>query len=161
MLHPLRPCLILLSSLAALPLHSADSQTPLYTNEDLERVAPFRDQTGVASVPAVAPADDAPQDAKRPRKGTQGQQAREEAYWRREAARHRKRQEALIDKADRVRQQIAEEKIRRRHSLQMRDAAILERLEERLASVEKQRIDEDDRFFERARRAGALPGWLR
>jgi len=159
--HPLRPCLFLLSSLAALPLHSADSQTPLYTNEDLERVAPFSDQTGVASVPAVSPADDKPRTAKRRPKGTANRPKREEAYWRREAARHRKRQETLIDKADRVRQQIAEEEIRRRHSLQMRDATILERLEERLASIEKQRIEEDDRFLERARRAGALPGWLR
>lgn len=153
--------LCLLSS--SQPLAAARTEAPLYTNADLEKVAPFRDQTGVASVPAVPPGEERPpaRRAVRHSRAESTDSAAQETYWRREAARHRKRQAALVAKLDAIRRQIAQEQRRRPHPLRTRDDSLVERLEERFAGVERLRREEDDEFEERARRAGALPGWLR
>src|SRR5688572_14163197 len=65
-------------------------RVPLYTNDDLRRVAPYRDETGVSSTPAAAPAV-APVPAK--------SGARGEDYWRREADRLRDRLRPLRERA--------------------------------------------------------------
>jgi hypothetical protein len=159
--HPFVALLLLLPAQA--PSDSAKTDTPLYTNADLDRVAPLRDQTGVASVPAVPPSEEAPR-ARRSRRRAGSEPPGsdpDETYWRREAARHRKRQDTLIAKVDGIQRQIAQEKRRRVHPLRSRDDSLVERLEQRCAEIERQRREEDDEFEERARRAGALPGWLR
>ena len=43
--------LLLLTAPPAVSAQEKKPVAPLYTNDDLERVAPFRNQTGVASVP--------------------------------------------------------------------------------------------------------------
>src|SRR3972149_7800102 len=71
---------------------------PLYTNEDLERVHPLRDETGVNSTPATPPASETGP-ASRPL-------SRGESFWRREAARGRARIRALAEDAGRLRPKL-------------------------------------------------------
>jgi hypothetical protein len=132
----------------------------VYTNEDLDRVRPFRDETGVRSVPAVAP-DDRPAPAEKKR-------GRGEEYWRREAARVRERVRALEAQAADTRAQIAEQAEeasrflgRRRHSSASLSGSGSARLRAKLASLERRRREIEEDLADRARRDGALPGWLR
>jgi hypothetical protein len=131
----------------------------VYTNADLERVHPRAAETGVSSVPAV-PAGDAPEATPREER----RRGRGEAYWRSEAARVRERLRALEERAAGLRAQIAERASqsevfgRRRASS---GASSTASLRASLAAVERRaRLTQDD-LEERARRDGALPGWLR
>ncbi len=153
--------------LAAAGVAAEAPRAPLYTDEDLRRVSPFRDQTGVMSVPAVAPSADArPSSARARSDRDSAARAGDETYWRRAAERHRSRQAALARRIRQVTRQL--DQTRRRQSLSLGRSASSTRgadaslvLEERLAAHEDQRREENDGFFDRARRAGALPGWMR
>lgn len=153
-------------SLAAMGAAEEKQAAPRYTNVDLDRIAPLRAETGATSTPAAqlpAPsADD----------GAPSQ--RTEAHWRREAERHHTRMAALKRKADDLRlrledlRQKAEEQ--RRKSLQGRSGAASQRqisdrpvrsAEARLRAVLEQMREADSAFEDRARIAGALPGWIR
>lgn len=133
----------------------------LYTNEDLDRVRPFRDETGVRSVPAVAP-DDRPAPAEKRR-------GRGEDYWRREAARVRERVRTMEAQASELRAEIAEQAEEASHVLGRRrgSSASLSgsgsstRLRAKLASLERRMREVEEELADRARRDGALPGWLR
>ena len=60
----------------------------VYTNDDLDRVRPFRDEWGAASVPAVAPRERESGEAVASPRGARdsgGPSTRDEAYWRRRA----------------------------------------------------------------------------
>lgn len=138
---------------------------PRYTNVDLDRIAPLRAETGATSTPVSQPApfvDDRPA------------RERTEAHWRREAERHHTRMAALKRKADDLRlrlddlRQKAEEQ--RRKSLPGRSGAASQRqisdrpvrsAEARLRAVLEQMREADSAFEDRARIAGALPGWIR
>ena len=109
---------------------------PLYTNDDLRRVAPYRDETGVSSTPAEAPAV-APAPAK--------SRARGEDYWRGEADRLRDRLRPLRERAAEL-----------RFSLPRIVAG-----ERRLRALDERIREAESRLEDRARREGALPGWLR
>jgi hypothetical protein len=133
----------------------------VYTNEDLDRVRPFRDETGVRSVPAVAPDDRlAPAEKRR---------GRGEDYWRREAARVRERVRAMEAQASELRAEIAEQAEeashvlgrRRRSSASLSGSGSSSRLRAKLASLERRMQETEEDLTERARRDGALPGWLR
>jgi hypothetical protein len=132
----------------------------VYTNDDLDRVRPFRDETGVRSVPAVAP-DDRPAPAEKRR-------GRGEEYWRREAARIRERLRAMEAQAADARAQLAEQADETSHVLgrRRRSSASLSgsgsaRLQARLAALAKRMREIEEDLADRARRDGALPGWLR
>ena len=133
----------------------------VYTNEDLDRVRPFRDETGIRSVPAVAPGD-GPAPAEK-------QRGRGEDYWRREAARVRERARALQAQASELRAEIAEQAEgtsqvlgrRRRSSASLSGAGSSARLRAKLASLERRLREMEEDLADRARRDGALPGWLR
>jgi hypothetical protein len=127
----------------------------VYTNEDLDRLAPFRGQTGVLNEPAAetprAPATDAGPD---------------EAYWRREAARVRDRVSALRARADDIRREVREA----REAAQSepwtsrgprRTAPKTAPREAELAAIEKRISALEIDLADRARAARALPGWLR
>ena len=138
---------------------------PVYTNEDLDRISPHRDETGVNSrvtVPVVRPSST---------RGADDGRARTEAYWRKEADRLRVRLQRARDRIDDLRARIAEKEAkadeeafgtrgRRGRSRSARDAT-LEAMRRQLAALEARVRDEETRFEERARREGALPGWLR
>jgi len=134
-------------------------EAPLYTNEDLDRVHPYRNQTGVASVPASAP------DRRRPASRPAGSpRARGEDYWRKEAARVRERVAALQARAEEVRADLAALEKRKRESplgRNLGNASSGGRLKARLAGIERQIRLIEDELRDRARRQGALPGWLR
>jgi len=132
---------------------------PLYTNDDLDRVHPYRQETGVASEPAYAPPPPTT-------KGRSGSSARErgEEYWRKEAARVREKVARLEAQAGELRAQLAENEAKRRAqplgrerpgtSSDLRTQARIAGLEQRIRLLEEELQD-------RARRQGALPGWLR
>jgi hypothetical protein len=137
----------------------------VYTNADLDRVRPFRDQTGVRSVPAAMPDPPTPPTSgrARARPATRG---RGEDYWRREAERVRDRVRALEAKAAELRAQIAERTEEagralsrgRRGSSGAGSTAVLRA---RLAGLEARMRQMEEDLSDRARRDWALPGWLR
>jgi hypothetical protein len=127
----------------------------VYTNEDLDRLAPYRGQTGVLNAPAAE---------------TPGAQAAEagpdEAYWRREAARVRERVGALREKAEAIRREMREA----REAAQSepwtsrgprRAAPKTASREAELAAIERRITALEVDLADRARAARALPGWLR
>ena len=145
------------------PPPTARPPVRVYTNEDLDRVRPFRDETGVRSVPSVAPKErSAPALAETPRR-------RSEAHWRREAARVRERIRAMEAQASDLRASIAEQADeaahflgrRRRSSASLSGDGSSSRLRAKLASLERRIREMEEDLGERARRDGALPGWLR
>ena len=118
---------------------------PLYTNEDLQRVSPYRDETGGSSKPAAAPA---------PEPASERGRARGEEYWRREAERVRDRLRPLRERASEAR----------------RDTALLMLLLDtgarRAEMVGLQLADVDLELdvllvLGKGRRERALPGWIR
>jgi len=132
----------------------------VYTNADLERVRPFRDETGVGSVPAVPPGAAASHpERERPR-------GRGEDYWRKEAGRTRLKLQALAEQREALRARIAEQesdtrRFLRRGPAAASPAASLIALQSRLAALERRLRETEDDLLDRARRDGALPGWLR
>jgi hypothetical protein len=127
---------------------------PLYTNADLERVSPYRDQTGALSTPAVAKWPEATDEA-----GAGKTAQKSEAYWRREAGRLRERLRRLEDQEEDLLLRI--EGRRRRPGVRPYSDPQIESWERRRRLLGERRREEESRFEERARRAGALPGWLR
>jgi len=146
---------ILLAGLAMVASAGAEQTgVPTYTNEDLERLARFRGQTGALSSPQpAAPVEAAPRLLRR-----------EEEFWRRQARQLEERLTGLRRRADDLRAQIraAREASPRRGSRVRRDPdSNLAALERRLQATEREMRERRDDLEERARRAGALPGWLR
>jgi hypothetical protein len=123
----------------------------VYTNEDLERVHALRGETGVLSTPAAQPE---PADTPRPR-------GRGEAEWRREAARVRAQMELLAAQAEELRRKLEASREEGRRVLGRRrgpsESALLARIEALTRRMDRLEAD----LLERARRDGALPGWLR
>ena len=162
------PCLGLrLLLLAAGPGEPSEEKkpVPVYTNEDLDRISPHRDETGVNSrvtVPVVRPASPRASDDAR---------ARSETYWRKQADALRLRLQRERERIDDLRARIAEKEAKadeaaftsrsRRGRSRAASDAPLEAMRQRLAAMEARVRDEEARFEERARREGALPGWLR
>jgi septal ring factor EnvC (AmiA/AmiB activator) len=156
--------------LCALPAAAEEDPPPaprppvrVYTNEDLDRVHALRDQTGVHSVPAVPPEErSAPARAEKAR-------GHGEEHWRREATRVRERVRAMQAQAADLRASIAAQADeaahflsgRRRSSASLSGNAATSRLQSRLAALERRIREMEEDLAERARRDGALPGWLR
>ena len=127
---------------------------PSYDNDDLRRVSPRRGETGVASQPpAASPA---------PRKPAAVEE-RGETFWRHEAEKVEEQLGRLREQAAALRLRIEaaarRESAKRRPGLSSGDGTELMR--ERLRMIEDQIREREARFEERARREGALPGWLR
>jgi hypothetical protein len=130
----------------------ADTPARVYTNEDLDRVSPFKGETGVTSQPAVAP------DAVRPAAPRETRGA-DEARWRQEAERLRERLVPMRHRIEDLRLRI-DQRRGKPGVLPYSDPQIVS-WERDLKRWEERAHDMEDRFLERARRAGALPGWLR
>jgi hypothetical protein len=133
---------------------------PVYTNEDLERVRPFRDETGVASVPAFPPEQRDPDRAGAVARGRSADR-HSEAYWRAEAERVRERLRKLEDQAEDLRRRIGAARSEPWSSRRRRTAPDTRAWQTRLAAVEERRRQIEADLLDRARRDGALPGWLR
>jgi hypothetical protein len=133
----------------------------VYTNADLDRLHPFRGETGVHSTPAEPPAEASPGD-------TPATPGRGEAYWRREAARVRERVLSLEASAAELRARIEEQREeasqlagRRRRGPASAGGSSLAGMQARLRSLERRIRAAEDDLLDRARRDRALPGWLR
>jgi hypothetical protein len=150
---------LLVSATAAAAPEKPLKPARLYTNDDLDRVHALRGETGVLSLPAAGAAA-----AERASRHPEPAPGHGEAYWRREAGRVRERLRALEERAASLRAQIAErtsasESFGRRRTPSGSSASAS--LRASLAAVERRaRLTQDD-LEERARRDGALPGWLR
>jgi hypothetical protein len=144
-------------ALAAADERSAPAR--VYTNEDLARVSGRRAETGVESRPAPPLAESATAPDRDRDKDKDKAESRGESYWRAEAERVRRRVEPWRDAAADLRADIAARQaapgVRPYTDPQVRA------WQKRLQSLEARIRDAEDRFEERARRAGALPGWLR
>jgi len=137
----------------------------VYTNEDLEAVRPYRGETGVESKPAVPETERAGTSrqelggdgaaAGRKRRSAEG----DEEQWRAAAERLREKLQAPRDKADELRRQI-EERRRQPGVLPYSDPQIVA-AQRRLELIERRIREAESSFEDRARRNGALPGWIR
>jgi hypothetical protein len=154
------PCALLGALLLSSMATRASAAVPLYTNEDLDRVHPYRGQTGVLCVPAVDPAATPTPVARHGRRGATPQEATEERYWRREASRHRQRIARLERATQSLRRQM-EQQQKQRGAGKRPGGASVEAIASRLADKQAEIADAEAEFEERSRRAGALPGWLR
>ena len=137
---------------AVCPLAAAAEKPRVYTNDDLDRVAPYRDQTGVTSQPAVPPPAAA---ARSPQRDA----ARDERYWRQLADRTAEQVRKLREQAEALAERIDER--RRKPGVQPYSDAQVVSLEQKRRALEARAREAESRLEERARRAGALPGWLR
>ncbi len=150
----LRAAAVCLLGAAPAVAHDDDGRAAkrVYTNDDLARVSPRRGETGVESRPAApAPAESATDAA--PAKGGG------ESYWRGEAARVRQRVDPWRDTAADLRAEIAARQAE--PGVRPYTDPKVRALQRKLAALEARIRDAEDRLEERARRARALPGWLR
>ena len=161
-----------LTAALCFPAGASDAAPPgrpaprVYTNEDLDRVHRLRDQTGVHSVPAAAPDTEAPRALDGPGAALVDAFGRGEEYWRREAERVRDRVRALEIEADELRLRVAERAEEEGRSVGRDRRGSTGRgsvatLRARIDALERRIEQMDIDLSERARRARALPGWLR
>lgn len=145
--------LLLLVSLALLASREPSPPVTSFTNDDLERIAPYSAETGGRSQPAALPA---PAPAPRERSP---EKAGREAYWRAEARRVRDKVRDFDDRAVALRQKI-EERRRKKDVLPYSDPQVRRWEQQAQEWISRGRELEND-LLDRARREGALPGWLR
>ena len=124
----------------------------VYTDADLARVSSRRGETGGESQPAAPPPSEKPAAGGAP-------SGRGEGYWRGEAARVRERVEPWREAAAELRLEIAARQALP-GVLPYTDPKV-RAWQRKLQALEARIRDAEDRLEERARRAGALPGWLR
>ena len=122
----------------------------VYTNEDLARVSVR------GSAPAAAPAAPA---SPEPVPAAAAPEGRRESYWRAEAERVRRRLEPWRDEAAVLQTEIASRQME--PGVRPYTDPKVRAWQRKLASLEARIREAEDRLEESARRAGALPGWLR
>ena len=152
------------SGLASIGSAAAEEKRPVkvYTNEDLERVRPLRGQTGVESKTDM-------ETTQTERAGTSRQDlggnagARKgisaEEKWRAAAQRLQEKLQNPRDRADELRDQI--EQRRRQPGVRPYSDPKIVSLQHRLEILERRIREAESAFEDRARRQGALPGWIR
>lgn len=133
----------------------ARNETPSYTNDDLQRMAPLRHQTGALSEPAFSPASA----RSSPKRRSSGSRPGGEDYWRREADRLRRRLQPLLEQLQELQFKIGER--RATPGVRPYTDPKIQSLERKAELLSRRIRASQDRFEERARRLGALPGWLR
>lgn len=131
---------------------AAGEKPRVYTNDDLDRVAPYRGQTGAQSEPAPR----AETARARPSERDTG---RDERYWRAQADRTAEEARKLRERAASLAERVDE--LRRQPGARPYSDPRIVSLETRRRALEERAREAELRLEERARRAGALPGWLR
>lgn len=162
----------LIPYLAAVALASPPSRCPLperanaahrvFTNADLELMTACRYETGALSEPGVnhpaAPSRKGPSARSAPNPAAAGSRDLE-ADWRARWRAVDQKVRRLRRDADELRQEAAEApRDAKKRQTGRRSPSLLLRRAQRLEAEAKEL---DDEFQERARREGALPGWLR
>ncbi len=157
------------------PLRSSPTPPPapvrVYTNDDLDRVRPYRDETGARSVPAFEVSESLSVSERSRRGSARSPRARNgeqgETYWRREAEKVRARVRRLEDERDGLRARLDQRRdderrvLRRERGTRASDTSSRQQLEARIAILERRMRELEEDLADRARVAGALPGWLR
>ncbi len=161
-------------SMAALALASPSLTCPppsdhpperrVFTNDDLDRMKPCRYQTGALSDVGTPPTDRPP--APKGRAGRKGATpdpglatATAEADWRAQWRSVDQKARRLRQEAHQLRQEASEaSRDPKKRPTGRRSPSLLTT---RAAALEAEARELQDDFQERARRAGALPGWLR
>lgn len=87
--------------------------------------------------------------------------AKEEAFWRREALRHARELARLDAGIRRLEWRLRDREAKRKSNGRGRDDPSVAMIEESLGSLREEREAMVMDFRERARKAGAFPGWLR
>ena len=147
--------MILLAIVLLLAPEPAPSSSPavrVYTKADLDRLAARRDENGVFTTSSP----ETPTAVEKPARGSSEQG---EEYWRREADKMRDRVRPLLERADALRERIAER--RRKPGVRPYSDPGIVALERDLARLLEQAREFEERLEDRARRARAMPGWLR
>jgi hypothetical protein len=140
--------------LLAAAVEAADERrapSRVYTNDDLARVS-VRGSAAAPEPPAIPPSP-APAE---PRPANEG---RRESYWRAEAERVRRRVEPWRDQVADLRTEIGARQAA--PGVRPYTDPQVKAKQRKLASLEARIREAEDRLEESARRAGALPGWLR
>jgi hypothetical protein len=133
-----------------------------YTNDDLERYAHLRTEQPADVVEEDAPRPARSRSRRPPRESTAaatGASARGEAYWRREAERTEDAVRRLRAQAADVAEKVSD--LRRQPGVLPYSDPRVVRMEARRLALEERAREAESRLEARARRAGALPGWLR
>jgi hypothetical protein len=141
---------VLLITLLAAPV-----AVPVYTDTDLARVSDRRAQTGGSSSPAAL--SGAPAERSRPAAAEPAR--RGEAYWRSQADKTRERVLRLHDRLEALRVRVDQR--RRTPGVRPYSDPQVRTLTEETARLQARVRDLEDDLLDRARRDGALPGWLR
>lgn len=128
---------------------AAERPARVYTNEDLARVSVRGGAE--AAAPAASPAPAAAP--------TPAPEGRRESYWRAEAERVRRRLEPWRDEVAALRGEIASRQME--PGVRPYSDPKVRAWQRKLAALEARIREAEDRLEESARRAGALPGWLR
>ena len=123
-----------------------------FGEEDLERYRRERapDSLAVTIPPAPPPSLGAPRDL-----------TRERVLWRKEAQQHQRELAKLDASLRRLQWRLNEKRAKRRGRDWLTEDPSIDLLEDSIRSLTEERKHLEERFRERARRDGALPGWIR
>jgi hypothetical protein len=133
------------------PWIAAEEKPRVYTNDDLDRLAPLRGQTGVLSEPSKP--------SPSPRAAVSKDSGRDERYWRQQADRAAEQVRRLREQAMALAEKVDE--LRHQPGVQPYSDPRVRALEQKRQALEERAREAESRLEERARRAGAMPGWLR
>ena len=129
-------------------IHSSGGHSRTFTNTDLDAYP----GDGVAYAPTRT--------RNRTRAPSRDLQ-KEESYWRQQTLRHERELARLDASIRRLEWRLSERQTRSRARGRLREDPSVSMIEESLESLREQREDMKMDFQERARKAGAFPGWLR
>jgi hypothetical protein len=123
-----------------------------FGDDDLER---YRRERAPQAVP-VTPSASWPQPAGAPRDLT-----RERVHWRKEAQQHQREVARIEANLRRLQWRLNEKRSKRRSREWLTEDPAIGLLEDSIRALTEERRRLEERFRERARRDGALPGWIR
>jgi len=130
-----------------LAIESEGHVAPLFTNDDLgDKTRPFTEGIGRSVAPRVRPERDL---------------VRERRFWRKEKAKHDRDMRTIERRIEGLESRLRELRSLRARRQPARLTAQRESLEEALDAAKREHRRRELRFRERARKAGAFPGWLR
>lgn len=108
------------------------------------------------------PAEAGPRLPSPPRAGPPARDlSREQAHWRKEAERHQREMAKIEASLRRLQWRLAEKRSRKRSRDWLTEDPSIPALEDSIKALNEEKRELDERFRERARKEGALPGWLR
>ncbi len=123
-----------------------------FGEDDLER---YRRDRGTDSVPLPPPA------APRPPPAAPRDLTRERVHWRKETEQHEREVAKLEANLKRLEWRLNEKRSKRRSREWLTEDPSIGLLEDSVRALSEERRQLEERFRERARKDGAMPGWIR